>query len=64
MQWEYKVIISKNKTKGFINPTLETDTLEKQLNLLGMQNWELVNSYPIKVIGGGTQMQAVFKRPR
>ena len=65
MQWEYKIINSKIKSKGIISSEPDTHNLEMTLNELGKQNWELVSITLPQLEGlGHHHMQAVFKRPR
>ncbi|WP_039990225.1 DUF4177 domain-containing protein [Paraglaciecola arctica] len=67
MQWEYKVVNSKLKTKGFFVPEPDVNSFEANLNELGRQNWELVScSAPTTSTwaGGSSHIQAVLKRPR
>ena len=65
MQWEYKVVNSKIKAKGFIITEPDVNGFENSLNKLGRQNWELVCcSIPSASAWGGSHIQAVLKRPR
>ena len=65
MQWEYKVVNSKIKSKGFVSPEPEPNNFETILNELGRQKWELVSCI-IPPIGGlkGSHLQATLKRPK
>lgn len=63
MKWEYKVI--KLDAAGFwlSQGQLEEAALEKAINHLGSQGWELVSSYGRNRGGGGTRdVVAIFKR--
>jgi len=65
MKWEYKVVNSKIKVKGFVITEPDVNDFETSLNELGRQNWELVScSVPSARAWGGTHIQAVLKRPR
>jgi hypothetical protein len=65
MQWEYKIINSKIKSKGFISSEPDTHSFEQALNDLGKQNWELVSCSLPQIEGlGRHHIQAVLKRPR
>jgi hypothetical protein len=65
MQWEYKVLHSKIKSKGFVRPEPDASSFEANLNELGRQNWELVScNIPSTGGWGGSHIQAVLKRPR
>lgn len=65
MQWEYKVVNVKAKTKGFISQTPEKHELEAVLNDLGRQNWELVScTFGSTTSMGNSHSQAVLKRAR
>jgi hypothetical protein len=65
MQWEYKVVNSKTKSKGFVSPEPDASSFEANLNELGRQNWELVScNIPSTGGWGGAHIQAVLKRPR
>lgn len=65
MQWEYKVINSKIKSKGFVSPEPDANNLEASLNELGRQNWELISCIlpPIGAVNG-SHIQAILKRPK
>ena len=65
MQWEYKVVNSKIKSKGFVSSEPDANHFEASLNELGRQNWELVSCI-LPSIGafGGSHIQAVLKRPK
>jgi hypothetical protein len=65
MQWEYKMVNSKIKSKGFVSPEPDANSFETILNELGRQNWELVScNIPSTGGWGGSHIQAVLKRPR
>ena len=58
MRWEYKAINFCNRS--FFTGTINADMLEKQLNDLGRENWEVVSV-------SQSQMQKlliVLKRPK
>ncbi len=60
MPWQYKVL--KVKTGGMVVPNLDGLT-ESDLNTLGQQEWELVNSIPMAKGGGQVeQVYFYFKR--
>jgi hypothetical protein len=52
MQWEYKVVNSKIKSKGFVSPEPDANSFEATLNELGRQNWELVSCNIPSTCGG------------
>ena len=65
MQWEYKIVSSKIKVKGFVKTEPDTNNFEAILNELGRQNWELVScNVPSSGGWGGAHVQAVLKRPK
>jgi hypothetical protein len=65
MQWEYKIINSKIKSKGFISSEPDDHSFEVNLNDLGKQNWELVSCNLPQIEGlGHHHIQAILKRPR
>jgi hypothetical protein len=65
MQWEYKVVNSKVKVKGFVITEPDVNSFENSLNELGRQNWELVScSIPSASAWDSGHIQAVLKRPR
>lgn len=59
-KWEYKIIEPKLKG-GFIKKGLQTEEIEKMLNEMGKQEWELVNITPIALqIGWGSETSSVY----
>lgn len=64
MQWEYKTV--KVSAKGwFVGGQLDADELERHLNDLGDDRWELVSILSTTMTYGATrEIAAVFKRPR
>ena len=60
--WEYKCITTE---KGFWSGKDKTD-LEKILNDLGRDNWELQTVIPVSTMSAGTttELQFFFKRKR
>jgi hypothetical protein len=61
MSWEYKTI--KLGTKGFLGGKVEEVKLEKALNDLGRQDWELVSIFATNQTQGQTRdIVAVLKR--
>ena len=55
MKWEYKVIAES------IDPA--TAEIEKKLNLLGSEGWELVESLPRKSFSNNGYAAFILKRP-
>ncbi|WP_416307346.1 DUF4177 domain-containing protein [Neptunicella sp. SCSIO 80796] len=65
MQWEYKVIEIKPRTKHFFSSQVDLQPFELLLNEMGRSNWELVqcdfanlNSFVSQTV------KAVFKRAK
>ena len=63
MKWEYKTITM--NTKGFTGGIIEPDELDKGLNRLGSDGWELVSALDTNYEGGRSRLVvAIFKRPQ
>jgi hypothetical protein len=61
MSWEYKTL--KLGTKGFFGGKVEDTKLEKALNDLGRQDWELVSIFATSQAQGQSRdVVAVLKR--
>lgn len=68
MQWEYKVVnLSGEVKKSRFHGHLNQDDLEKKLNHLGGQGWELLSGILPRTAGmfaaQGEQL-CIFKRPK
>jgi hypothetical protein len=62
MKWEYKTI--KVETKGLMGGKLDNAQLDRTMNELGAQGWELSAAFDTDVAGGGTRdVVVIFKRP-
>jgi len=60
-QYEYKTLTT--DAKGFLGGKVNKDTFENELNKLGLQGWELVNSVATAQNYGSTRwIISVFKR--
>lgn len=60
MQWEYKIIEPKLKGQ-FLKKGWKTEEVEKMLNEMGENGWELVNITPIALqIGWGSETSSVY----
>ncbi|MCR4888400.1 MAG: DUF4177 domain-containing protein [Ruminococcus sp.] len=61
--FEYKVAIY--DTKGILGGTVEANQLEKQLNLLGSDGWELVScTSTSQSYGSSKSVVCIFKRKK
>ncbi len=61
MQVEYKVL--RFTERHFLSGQLDTAALEKELDQLGKESWELVNMIAIGAIGI-PPIYAIFKKPK
>jgi hypothetical protein len=63
MKWEYKTI--KVPAKGIMGGLVDEAQLDRMMNELGAQDWELSAAFDTDVSGGGTRdVLVIFKRPR
>ena len=63
MEWEYKTI--KLATTGFNGGKLDEHELDKCMNQLGKQGWELVSAFSTNQLAGTTRdVVAVFKKAK
>ncbi len=63
MQWEYKTL--KHKTKGIFGGKFEENELDRLLNGLGTEGWELVNAFGTNEGYGSTrEVVLIMKRQR
>lgn len=62
--WEYKVLKLETESGFFSGTEFDGNELEKELNRLGAEGWELVSIFAIeKVKGGSKYVNAALKRP-
>ncbi|MHC4519639.1 MAG: DUF4177 domain-containing protein [Planctomycetota bacterium] len=62
MQWEYKTI--KLGATGFLGGKFDEDQLDRYMNELGSQGWELVAGFDTNKSYGETRdVVVIFKRP-
>jgi hypothetical protein len=62
-KWEYKTILI--DVTGWINPQLDPQTADAELNRHGADGWELVNAFDLNRGHGRTsEIIAMFKRLR
>ena len=60
-QFEYKILST--DAKGFLGGKVDNDTFNNELNKLGMQGWELVNTVAMAQSYGSTRwLTSIFKR--
>ncbi len=65
MQWEYHTERFDTDFGFFSGTTFDNEEMEKKLNSLGREGWELVSVFDIsKVKGGSKHVIAIFKRAR
>jgi hypothetical protein len=63
MKWEYKTI--KLEATGFMGGKIDEAQLDRRMNELGAQGWELGAAFDTDVSGGGTRdVVVIFKRPK
>lgn len=63
MKWEYKTL--KLQPKGLMGGKVDKAQLDRTMNELGAQGWELAAAFDTDVAGGGTKdVVVIFKRPR
>ncbi len=61
-KWEYTVL--KYQLKGFISLSLDIEELDKALNQLGDEGWELVSCFGVDNNGYTKEMIATLKRQK
>lgn len=61
MTWEYKTI--ELDFSGFFSAKVDEGRLEREMNDLGQQGWELVTTIDIASTGSSTGVVLLFKRP-
>jgi hypothetical protein len=62
MRWEYKIVSL--ETTGFTGSWLNAAALEKNLNLLGNEGWEVVSAFDTNRTHGATRdVHVLLKRP-
>jgi len=62
MKWEYRIL--KKGTKGFTGGKFDEQELEKEINELGRQEWELVAAFGTSQGYGATrEIVLLFKKP-
>ena len=63
MKWEYKTM--KLGTTGLMGGKVDDTKLDRTMNELGAQGWELGAAFDTDVAGGGTRdVVVIFKRPK
>ena len=63
MKWEYKTL--KLQAKGWMGGKVDEAQLDRTMNELGSQGWELAAAFDTDVAGGGTRdVLVIFKRPK
>jgi len=63
MKWEYKTI--KLGATGFMGGKVDEAQLDRIMNEIGAQGWELGAAFDTDVSGGGTRdVVVIFKRPK
>ena len=62
MRWEYKTV--KLATTGFLGGKFDAEQLDRYMNELGSQGWELVTGFDTNKSYGETRdVVVIFKRP-
>jgi hypothetical protein len=56
-KWEYKTL--KFDAKGFLGGVVDVQQLDRELNALGQQGWELVSIFDTNMIVHGTTREIV-----
>lgn len=59
---EYKTLVV--KFKGAFPPTLKVEEVEKSLNGMGEQGWEMVSSIPKQIGASPIEHVLIFKREK
>ena len=63
MKWEYRTLLW-DARKGLLGGKIDREQLDRQLNVLGEEGWELVSAPPTTLEGGSTRdIVLIFKRP-
>lgn len=63
MKWEYKVI--QFKYKGLFSTQIEADSVQDELNQLGVEGWELVEfTFNSRNLSNDVGAIAILKRPK
>ncbi len=63
MKWEYKTL--RLQAKGWLNGKVDEAQLDRMMNELGVQGWELAAAFDTDWSGGGTRdVLVIFKRPK
>ena len=63
MKWEYRTERFNTDFGFFSGTSFDTEEMNRKLNALGTERWELVSVFDIsKVKGGSKHVVAVFKR--
>jgi len=63
MKWEYRTI--KVDTKGFLGGKLDEADLDRMMNHLGDDGWELVAAFDTNTEGGASRhIVGILKRPK
>ena len=61
--YEYKTVVTKRVRTLLKLGEIDYEKHTRQLNVLGMDGWELVNSYPASSINGSTtELVSILKR--
>lgn len=64
MQWEYK-ILKFEIARGFIDVSVNEHEWEAEINMLGIDGWELISSYSTNDVDGMTNhVLMTFKREK
>ena len=61
MRWEYRVI--KESTEGWFTVNLDDDSMERTLDELGREGWELVSTTGVMTNGYTKHLVLTLKRP-
>ena len=63
IEWEYKAV--KLRLRGFLGGKIDQEELERTMNEIGADGWELVSALSTALYQGRTQDAAlIFKRPK
>ncbi len=63
VQWEYKTV--KLRARGLMGGKLDTGALDRMMNGLGADGWELTSAFDTNEGYGNTRdVVVIFKRPR
>jgi hypothetical protein len=62
-QWEYHIYTL--RAEGFTGGKIDTESMDREINALGTDGWQLVSTVDTNYSGGGTRnIVLIFKREK